>query len=120
MTERSTSTVHLESSVGDTVMSDRSDCATVIATRPMIGAPHLLIAMNSRGKYPSAAHDRATSAIVNCQLKSEPKHEITIIAITTWPTVWLNMCAKTSPNGAFDAASCAPGTMPWISSVEPM
>ena len=54
---------------------------------------------------PSTAQDRATSAIVNCQLNSEPKHEMTIIATTTFPTVWLNMWAKTRPNGAVELAS---------------
>ncbi|MNP63548.1 hypothetical protein D3C76_1589580 [compost metagenome] len=58
--------------------------------------------------------------MVNCQPSSEPMHAMTIRPMTMSPTSGVNILAKTSPNGAVEAASSGLSTMPAMTLVETM
>ena len=74
----------------------------VMITMPTTGASSFVSFEKALGKNLASESDLKTWAIVNCQERSEPAHEMTIMPITILPTVSLNIEAKTRPNGAVD------------------
>ena len=78
---------------------------SVMSVMPTTGASSFVSFEKALGKNFASERLLKTWAIVNCQERSEPAQETTIMPITTLPTVPLNIVAKTSPKGAVDWTS---------------